>query len=76
MTDYVRTREFKPSTVLALRELINDMANEMSIFKLLSKVPPDRTRNFRNDMYLVSEALRLMQKSGKPADRGRRRRVF
>jgi len=66
VTEYVRTREFKPSTVLALRELINDMANEMSIFKLLSKVPPERTRNFRNDMYLVSEALRLMQKTGQP----------
>jgi len=66
VTDYVRTREFKPSTVLALRELINDMANEMSMFKLLSKVPAERTRNFRNDMYLVSEALRLMKKSGQP----------
>ncbi len=66
VTEYVRTRDFKPSTVLALRELVNDMANEMSIFKLLSKVPPERTRNFRNDMYLVSEALRLMQKSGQP----------
>jgi len=29
-------------------------------------VPQDRVRNFRNDMYVVSEALRLMQKSGKP----------
>ncbi len=66
VTEYVRTREFKPSTMLGLRELINDMANEMSIYKLLAKVPADRTRNFRNDMYLVSEALRLMQKSGKP----------
>ncbi len=66
VTEYVRTRDFKPSTVLGLRELVNDMANEMSIFKLLSKVPPERTRNFRNDMYLVSEALRLMQKSGQP----------
>jgi inorganic phosphate transporter, PiT family len=64
VTDYVRTHEFKASTVLALRELVNDMANELSIFKLLSKVPPERTRNFRNDMYLVSEALRLMQKPG------------
>jgi inorganic phosphate transporter, PiT family len=66
VTDYVRTREFKPATTLALRELVGDMANEMSIYKLLSKVPADRTRNFRNDMYLVSEALRLMQKSGQP----------
>ena len=57
VTEYVRTREFKPSTVVALRELVNDMANEMSIFKLLSKVPPERTRNFRNDLYLVSEAF-------------------
>jgi PiT family inorganic phosphate transporter len=66
VTEYVRTREYKASTTLALRELIGDMANEMSIFKLLSNVPADRTRNFRNDMYLVSEALRLMQKSGQP----------
>jgi PiT family inorganic phosphate transporter len=66
VTEYVRTREFQPSTTLALRELVGDMANEMSIFKLLSKVPADRTRNFRNDMYLVSEALRLMQKAGQP----------
>jgi PiT family inorganic phosphate transporter len=66
VTEYVRTREYKPSTTLALRELIGDMANEMSIFKLLAKVPANRTPNFRNDMYLVSEALRLMQKSGQP----------
>jgi PiT family inorganic phosphate transporter len=66
VTEYVRTRDFQPSTTLALRELVGDMANEMSIFKLLSKVPADRTRNFRNDMYLVSEALRLMQTSGQP----------
>ncbi len=66
VTEYVRTREYKPSTTLALRELIGDMANEMSIFKLLANVPVERTRNFRNDMYLVSEALRLMQKSGQP----------
>ncbi len=66
LTEYVRTREYKASTTLALRELVGDMANEMSIYKLLAKVPADRTRNFRNDMYLVSEALRLMQKSGQP----------
>jgi PiT family inorganic phosphate transporter len=30
-------------------------------------VPHTQVRNFRNDMYLVSEAIRLMQKSGKPA---------
>ena len=29
-------------------------------------MPNDRVRNFRNDLYLVSEALRLMQKTDQP----------
>lgn len=66
VTDYIRTREFKPGTMLALRVLINDIGTEMAQFKLLASVPHEHVRNFRNDMYLVSEALRLMQKSGKP----------
>jgi inorganic phosphate transporter, PiT family len=67
ITDYVRTKEFKPATMLALRNTINDIGTELAQFKELSKVPQSQVRNFRNDMYLVSEALRLMQKSGKPA---------
>jgi len=67
VTDYVRTKQFKPTTMLALRVLVNDIGTEMSQFKELAKVPRTQVRNFRNDMYLVSEALRLMQKSGKPA---------
>jgi PiT family inorganic phosphate transporter len=66
VAEYVRTRNFTPTTMLALRQLIRDIGNETSIYKELAKVPNDRVRNFRNDMYLVSEALRLMQKSGKP----------
>lgn len=67
VTEYIRTKEFKPNTMLAMRELVNDIGTEMAIFRELSKVPQEQVRNFRNDMYLVSEALRLMQKSGKPA---------
>jgi PiT family inorganic phosphate transporter len=52
--------------MLALRVLINDIGTEMAQFKELSAVPRTQVRNFRNDMYLVSEALRLIQKSGKP----------
>src|SRR6266853_5519959 len=47
--------------------LINDVGTEMAQFKDLKNVPNERVRNFRNDMYLTSEALRIMQKSGKPA---------
>jgi PiT family inorganic phosphate transporter len=66
VTDYIRTKEFKPGTMLAMRVLVNDIGTEMAQFKELAKVPHEQVRNFRNDMYLVSEALRLMQKSGKP----------
>jgi PiT family inorganic phosphate transporter len=67
VTEYIRTRTATASTPLALRSLVNDIANEMKIYGQLSKVPPEHIRNFRNDMYLVSEALRLMKNQGIPA---------
>src|SRR5215510_920075 len=66
VTEYIRTKEFKPNTMLAMRTLANGIGTEMAIFKELKNVPREQVRNFRNDMYLMSEALRLMQKSGKP----------
>jgi PiT family inorganic phosphate transporter len=66
VSDYVRTKNFTPNTMLGLRELINDISNEVVLYHELANIPSDRVRNFRNDMYLVSEALRLMKKSGKP----------
>jgi PiT family inorganic phosphate transporter len=66
VTEYVRTKEFKPNTMLALRELVNSIGTEMAVFKELAKVPNDKVHNFRNDMYLASEALNLMAKSGTP----------
>jgi inorganic phosphate transporter, PiT family len=67
VTDYIRTKAFTANTMLALRQLVNDIGNETAIFGELGKVPHDRVRNFRNDMYLVSEALRLMKKNNQPA---------
>src|SRR5262249_25029362 len=58
VTEYISSRHFKPGTTLALRELVNDLSNEVAQYKALANVPPERVRNFRNDMYLVSEALR------------------
>jgi PiT family inorganic phosphate transporter len=66
VTEYIRTKEFKPATMLALREMVNEVGTEMAIFKELSKVPNDKVRNYRNDMYLVGEAIRIMLKTGIP----------
>jgi inorganic phosphate transporter, PiT family len=63
LTDYIRTKQFTPNTMLALRQLVADIGNETVLFGELARVPHDRVRNFRNDMYVVSETLRLMKKS-------------
>jgi PiT family inorganic phosphate transporter len=63
VSTYVRTKEYTPNTVLAMRNLINDVGNEVTNYHELRFIPQDQVRNFRNDMYLISEALRLMQKS-------------
>jgi PiT family inorganic phosphate transporter len=63
VTTYVRTREFKDSTTLALREMVDGVSNELNYWKSMAKVPADRVPNLRNDMYVISEGLRLMKKS-------------
>ena len=63
VTNYVRTKQFNDNTVLGLRSLINGISTEVANYHELRYIPQDQVRNFRNDMYLVSEALRIMQKS-------------
>jgi inorganic phosphate transporter, PiT family len=60
--EYIRTKHYTSDTTLALRQIINDIANEMGMYKAMASVPPQYARNFRNDMYLTSEALRLLKK--------------
>jgi PiT family inorganic phosphate transporter len=66
VTDYIRTKQLRPDTVLALRELVEDTNHEVALYKELKAVPPKDQTNVRNDMYVASEAIRLIQKSGKP----------
>jgi PiT family inorganic phosphate transporter len=67
VTDYIRTKQLQPDTILALRELVEDTGHEVALYKEFKSVPPNQQTNVRNDMYVTSEAIRLMQKSGKPA---------
>jgi inorganic phosphate transporter, PiT family len=67
VTAYIRTKEFTPNTMLALRQLVSDIGNETSQFGEMRNIPNDQVRNFRNDMYVASEALRLMKKNKQPA---------
>ena len=67
VTDYIRTRKIQPDTILALRELVEDLNHEVALYKEFKAVPPGQQTNVRNDMYVASEAIRLMQKSKTPA---------
>jgi inorganic phosphate transporter, PiT family len=64
LKEFVRTKQFTPNTMLALRTTVNDVGTEVANFRELRQVPEERVRNFRNDMYLTSEALRLLKKTG------------
>ena len=67
VTDYIRTKQMQPDTVLALRELVEDLNHEVALYKEFKSVPANQQTNVRNDMYVASEAIRLMQKNKNPA---------
>jgi PiT family inorganic phosphate transporter len=67
VTDYIRTQQLQPDTILALRELVEDLNHEVALYKVFKSVPPQDQTNVRNDMYVASEALRLMAKNHNPA---------
>ncbi|MGO9776842.1 MAG: inorganic phosphate transporter [Terracidiphilus sp.] len=67
VTDYIRTQKLQPDTILALRELVEDLNHEVALYKVFKSVPAQDQANVRNDMYVASEALRLMAKNHNPA---------
>jgi len=67
VTDYIRTQQLAPDTILALRELVREVDQEVVQYKNFKAVPAQDQANVRNDMYVASEALRLMQKNGNPS---------
>ena len=67
VTRYVGSREMAAGTIPALQSLIGLTAKEVAGYDKMADVPPQKIGNVRNDMYLASEGLRLIQKSGSPA---------
>src|SRR5271167_1099779 len=66
LTDYIRSKKFTPNTMLAARQLALEIQHEVTTYHTLAGIPADQQQNVRNDMYVESEALRLMAKSGNP----------
>jgi inorganic phosphate transporter, PiT family len=66
LTEYLQTKKQTPTTILAERQMILEIEHEVAQYKTLKGVPSNQQGNVRNDMYVSSEALRLMAKSKKP----------
>ncbi|KLU24751.1 nuclease PIN [Caballeronia mineralivorans PML1(12)] len=64
---YVRSRQMTPATLPAVKQLTDIVAQQITAAGSISTVPPSLVDNVRNSMYLVSEAIRLMEKSKQPA---------
>jgi len=62
VTNYIRTRQLQPDTVLALREVIGDVNRKVEQYKVIKAIPAQEQTIVRNDMYVAGEAIRLMQK--------------
>jgi PiT family inorganic phosphate transporter len=50
----------KPETFAALSVLTGDIANQVKSYGSIKQVPAAATKNVRNDMYMASEAVRIM----------------
>jgi PiT family inorganic phosphate transporter len=63
LSDYVRSKAATPQLVPALAALTGSIGNQVKGYGSLSKVPVEAVGNVRNDMYLTSETIRLMDKN-------------
>ncbi|AFL87029.1 phosphate/sulfate permease [Terriglobus roseus DSM 18391] len=61
---FVSSHDYQPATLVATEQMVIAIRNEAVSYGSLGNVPQDMQANVRNQMYLTSEALRLMAKSG------------
>ncbi len=60
----------RPDVYSSLASLSEEIAKGVQFYGSIRHVPAAATRNMRNDMYLVSDAIRLLSESGVTFDRG------
>ena len=67
VTTYIRIKQLQPDTIPAVAELVGKIDAQVNEYGTLRKIPTAAVYNVRNDMYLVSEAIRVMFKTGVPS---------
>ena len=66
-TAYLRDQKLRPDTVLAVKALVLDVNRQVMVYREFKAVPAQDQTNIRNNMYVASEAIRLMEKNHNPA---------
>ncbi len=65
VTEAIRTRSFEdPAVYAGVAVIAGDIAAQVKANGAIRKVPAAAVQNVRNDMYLASETVRLMKKTG------------
>jgi PiT family inorganic phosphate transporter len=64
---FLEKKDATPEAIAAERQLILAIDHEVISYKTWADVPPNQQSNVRNDMYVASEALRIMEKKRQPA---------
>ncbi len=62
VTDYVHAHKISEGTYPSLSVLVKQIAAQVQQYGSLAKAPLDKVQNIRNDMYLASEAVRVLGK--------------
>jgi inorganic phosphate transporter, PiT family len=62
LTEYVRTKAVTPDVVPALAAMTGSIGEQVKSHGTFAEVPAEQVGNVRNDMYLVSEAIRFLDK--------------
>ena len=67
---YLKTKDSLPALVPSLATMTRDLTARFDHAGTIKDMPADMTKNVRNDMYMVSETLRLLDKDPafKPSD--------
>ncbi|WVN20179.1 inorganic phosphate transporter [Pseudomonas yamanorum] len=79
LSDYVQSKAVTPQLVPALAALTGSIGAQVKGYGSLAKVPAEAVGNVRNDMYLTSETIRLMDKNNVgnfDADTGSKLQLF
>ncbi|MFM0053242.1 inorganic phosphate transporter [Caballeronia grimmiae] len=64
---FVQTKTLAPDSVASLKALIDSIDSQIRPSETIAALPQGNVRNVRNEMYIASEALRLMGKQNAPA---------